>query len=275
MKIPFSLILLTALFVSAQEKTEVYFDFNKDFPTVDSASDLQQWIKSNPEATVSELRGFCDSIDVNAYNRTLASRRIENVRNTLQEAGVELVEDIVLRPFGEDFAQSADPAKNRRVEIYFKRPDNRSLKGVEKATAEPKREETFEEAPPPSFDRLFEKVRIGDIVRVRDINFYLNSEIVVPESAPRLLELYEYMQKHPKLSIEIHGHICCNPNINDTKLSYRRAKYIFTYLLKKGIPLNRLAYKGFGSSRPIHRIPERTREQMAENRRVEIKIVNI
>jgi outer membrane protein OmpA-like peptidoglycan-associated protein len=274
------ILLILAFSVSAQEKTEVYFDFNKDVPTKSSITDLQQWIKGNHDAVVTEIRGFCDSIDANDYNKQLASRRIGYVLKVLENSDAMLLDDIELKPFGEDFALSPDAAKNRRVEIFFRKSDTHALIETETPSANPsdvkKREEVFEgTTPDPSLESLFAKAEIGDIIRIRNINFYLNSEIVVPESEPRLLELYQSMLQNPKLSIEIHGHICCNPNINDTKLSYRRAKYIFTYLLKKGIPLNRLAYKGFGSSRPIHQIPERTLEEMAENRRVEIQIINI
>jgi len=47
------------------------------------------------------------------------------------------------------------------------------------------------------------------------------------KSMPLLEELFQILSDYPKLRIEIHGHICCNPNPMDTKLSYRRA---FGYL---------------------------------------------
>ena len=94
------------------------------------------------------------------------------------------------------------------------------------------------------------------------------------KSMPLLEELFQILLDNPKLRIAIHGHICCNPNPMDTKLSYRRAIVIFKYLIDNGIPVKRLAYKGFGSYDPIFPLPERTEAQRAANRRVEILIVD-
>src|SRR5690606_21931574 len=163
----------------------------------------------------------------------------------------------------------------RRVDVFFRQPE--PIAPEEKTVADTRKRDGILEPkkPEPSLESKLSMAKIGDVIRIHNINFYFNSEIVVPESEPKLIELYQAMLHKPSLSIEIHGHICCNPDVRDTKLSYRRAKFIFNYLLKKGIPLNRLAYKGFGSGRPIYKIPEKTRDEMAANRRVEIKIVKI
>jgi outer membrane protein OmpA-like peptidoglycan-associated protein len=94
------------------------------------------------------------------------------------------------------------------------------------------------------------------------------------ESLPLLDELLDIMMNNPKLVIEIHGHICCNPNPNDTKLSYRRALVILKYLTKYGVNIDRLAFRGYGSNNPIYKVPEKNLKERAANRRVEILIVN-
>lgn len=272
------LFFLVALSVSAQEKITVFFDFDKDVPTEKSAADLQQWIKANPNAVVTGLAGFCDSVDTGNYNKKLASRRIKSVQKMLEHGAVLFWDNMALETVGEDFKQSPIQADNRRVDIIFRQSKAASTDKPEvNPVADSRKTEMIFDAeiPEVSLDSQFKNAKIGDVIRMRNINFFLNSEVVVPQSEPRLDSLFAQMQKNPKLSIEIHGHICCNPDTRDTKLSYRRAKYIFTYLLNKGIPLNRLAYKGFGSSRPIYPIPERTFAEQAENRRVEIKIINI
>ena len=93
------------------------------------------------------------------------------------------------------------------------------------------------------------------------------------QSLPLLDELLDIMLNNPKLVIEIHGHICCNPNPNETKLSYRRALIIFKYLNNYGVDLSRLAFRGYGSNDPIYRLPEKNEKERAANRRVEILIV--
>ena len=111
------------------------------------------------------------------------------------------------------------------------------------------------------------------MIKIQNINFYLNSEKIYEKSEPLLLELYRILIDNPKLRIEIHGHICCNENPMDTKLSYRRAIVILKYLTKKGIQVNRMDFKGYGSNDPIYRLPERNEFERTANRRVEILIV--
>jgi len=271
-------VCLFAIQLSAQEKFEVFFDFNKDFPTKTSGEKLQAWLTKNRAVTVTAITGFCDSVDVNDYNKDLAMRRVKSVLGAIQNSGIAVADNFKVAAIGEDFDLSADAAKNRRVDVFFLQSEiAASVAPEEKIGADTrKRDEIFEpKIPEPSLESKLGMAKIGDVIQIHNINFYFNSEIVVPESEPKLIELYQAMLHKPSLSIEIHGHICCNPDVRDTKLSYRRAKFIFNYLLKKGIPLNRLAYKGFGSGRPIYKIPEKTRDEMAANRRVEIKIVRI
>ena len=260
------ILLVTAMLFfanssTAQNNFDVYFDFNKDVPSAASAVLFKRWITENPKVVVTALFGYADSTDANSYNKTLSRRRIQSVRKLLEASKIVISERAVEKPFGEDFRQLDDPAKNRKVRIlYQNQPDeNREVAAMDSIA---------EDIAP-----LFKNRKPGDLVRIQNIHFFRNKEEVIPHSQPIIEQLYTVMMQNPKLSIEIHGHICCNPNVNDTRLSYRRAKYIFTYLLKKGIPLNRLAYKGFGSSRPIYPIPEQTRAEQIANRRVEILII--
>lgn len=261
-------LFLLSLPMAAQETFSVFFDFNADVPNAASQEQFQAWMKANQSAEIVKLSGYCDSIDAKDYNVQLASRRIESVAAQLAANGIALRPGIEKKPFGENFRQSADAAENRRVDVVFTTPKSRE-------TIAQKTEETFDdpEKDKPIADK-FKGVKKGDIIRLHNINFYFNSEKVLPDSEPKMEELYQVLVSHPKLRIEIHGHICCNPNTADTKLSFRRAKFIFTYLLQKGIPLNRLGYKGFGSADPIYKIPEQTAQQAAANRRVEILITD-
>jgi len=95
----------------------------------------------------------------------------------------------------------------------------------------------------------------------------------VPKSEPTLLELLCVMEENPKLKIEIQGHICCQKvfDVNDVSLS--RARAIYTYLLRNKIDRKRMTFKGYGTSRPVHPIPEKSAQEEDENRRVEIMIL--
>lgn len=88
-----------------------------------------------------------------------------------------------------------------------------------------------------------------------------------------MAELLQVLIENPKLKIEIHGHICCQPNEPNELISRARAEAVYYYLIKNGINRDRLQYKSFGSSQPIYPIPEKNDFERDENRRVEILIL--
>ena len=81
--------------------------------------------------------------------------------------------------------------------------------------------------------------------------------------------LIEVMRKNPEWKLHIRGHVCCGP---DQKISDKRAKNVYKYLLKKKIDSSRLSYKGYSDSKPIV-FPEKTDEDAHKNRRVDFMIV--
>jgi outer membrane protein OmpA-like peptidoglycan-associated protein len=80
------------------------------------------------------------------------------------------------------------------------------------------------------------------------------------------------MQQNPLLKIDIQGHVCCVKS-DRQDLSTQRAKAIYKFLEMKGIPKSRMSYRGLGSTQPLYALPEKTEEERAANRRVEIEIV--
>ena len=104
---------------------------------------------------------------------------------------------------------------------------------------------------------------------------------MIPASYLILDELLNIMKNNPTLVIEIQGHICCqfgdadgqDIETNTMTLSENRAHAIHDYLISQGINKNRVSYKGFGHSKPLHPYPELNEEERTENWRVEIKIL--
>lgn len=272
-KIILLLLLTTTGF--GQQKFQVFFDLNKDTPTTTSTTEMSTWIFENKNIEIVKMIGYCDTVDKNNYNKELAMRRINSILKLIKKSNVVLSKDIVLKAVGEDFKYSKSQSENRKVEIFYVtllpnsdfvvsqevKDDNALL--TDKVTQEKK-----------SLATQFVNAKQGDLIRIHNINFYFNSEKIMDKSLPLLEELFQILLDYPNLKIEIHGHICCNPNPKDTKLSYRRALVIFKYLVQNGIPIKRLAYKGIGSNDPIYPVPERTEAQRAANRRVEILIVD-
>ncbi len=97
---------------------------------------------------------------------------------------------------------------------------------------------------------------------------------LLPQSYETLKELIEVLNDYPKLEIEIQGHVCCQLPHQYDAVSTDRAKAIYIYLIKNGISKNRLSFKGYGVSRPVHPIPEMNTLEEEDNKRVEILVVN-
>lgn len=122
------------------------------------------------------------------------------------------------------------------------------------------------------------KAEVGEKVDIKNLYFIGNKDILLKKSLPELPKLLKFMQLNDSLKIEIAGHIN-RPNYPpvdklswDFKLSVKRAKMVYEYLLENDIPVERISYKGYGN---FHmRYPKAKNEkQQALNRRVEIRIV--
>lgn len=243
------LLLLTLINPAfAQEKFTVYFDFDIHQTNSDSHQKLADWMIKNKDVEVVRIYGFCDSVGSHEYNDKLALRRVNSVMKTLRDNKINLSKKVETKGFGKRFEQSKIQDENRKVEIYFQKKE----------------------------EKLADKIaqlKVGDKLRLRNLNFYNRSGIVVPKSRPVLAELLEIMQQNPKLKIEIQGHICCQEKFDVEDISTLRCKTVYNYLIENGISVSRLSYKGFGSSQPLYKIPEQNEFERDENRRVEILIL--
>lgn len=123
-----------------------------------------------------------------------------------------------------------------------------------------------------AIERQVKKAKVGDKIRLENLNFIGGTAKLVPESEPVLEGLLKVMRNFPDLKIDIQGHICCD-KYKDHELSRQRAKMVYEYLRKGGIDKSRISYHNFGGSRPIYIIPEASEAQREINRRVEIEII--
>lgn len=299
-KLIFLYVMLFSIHCFCQNKLVLFFDFNKDTPNESSQAILNQWILDNKNSEVTKVLGYCDSVDDSKYNKDLAMRRVNSMITFFKSKAIRINEKVELKSFGKDFKYSKNQSENRKVEVFYNLVKDKKQKIettktlsktpfrnksdnqiVEQVTTENKENDILEvedlemliDNEKATLASKFDKAKVGDLVRINNINFHFNSEKVMDQSFPLLEELLNIMLNNPSLRIEIHGHICCNPNPNDTKLSYRRALVILKYLTKRGIAVNRLAFKGYGSNDPIYKVPERNEKERTANRRVEILIV--
>lgn len=96
--------------------------------------------------------------------------------------------------------------------------------------------------------------------------------IANPSTNPDFLKLLEALEKFPEMQIEIGGHTDrSGAEAQNKVLSTSRAKYVYDYLLEKGITAEQLTYKGYGSSHPA--FSNKYKSGRENNRRIEVKIL--
>jgi outer membrane protein OmpA-like peptidoglycan-associated protein len=235
------------------------------------------------------IQGFCDEDGSFGFNDTLAKKRIHFVYNIIKDK-VNIREDFKTRSFGELHSNSKIKSENRKVTLFYIESkdfnrENEILGIKEETVVLPKEPIQYPEKlvfdnPDGSqseykldidFMQKMSEASLGQKLKLENLNFQINTFIVVPNSKGKMYELLVVMQKNPNLKIEIQGHLCCMP-IDRLDLSTQRAKAINNFLVANGINEKRLTFKGFGSSHPIYALPEKDETQRAANRRVEIMI---
>jgi len=284
-----SLFLFSITSVIAQEQFSIYFESNKYEFTPSESQRLNQWMSNNPLIKVLGIHGFCDEDGSFGFNDTLAKKRINFVYNVIKDK-VKIREDFKTRSFGELHYLSKIKSENRKVTLFYieSKDFNREneIIGIKEETVVlPKEPIQYPEKlvfdnPDGSqseykldidFMQKMSEASLGQKLKLENLNFQINTFIVVPNSKGKMYELLVVMQKNPNLKIEIQGHLCCMP-IDRLDLSTQRAKAINNFLVANGINEKRLTFKGFGSSHPIYALPEKDETQRAANRRVEIMI---
>ena len=166
-----------------QEKINVFFDFNKDIPNEKISNEFKDWLNSNKNIEILKLHGYCDSIDDTNYNTDLAMRRINSVLTILNENNINLAENVAIKPFGKEFKLSKIQAENRKVEVFYKVPKNKKDQ-VEIESSSELEYDSIVENERSELAYKFSKAKKGTLIKIKSINFYLNSEKIYEKSEP-------------------------------------------------------------------------------------------
>ncbi len=249
----FYLLAFFLTFTLQAQQLDVYFDFDKSGLNATATEKLEDLTKSSPDLEITKIYGYCDWKGSNSYNDSLSLRRVRSVYQFLKQKNTTILQGYEEKGYGEDFPQSPIQADNRKVSIIYRIKEK--------------------EAPVSELAKSITEAKEGDLIKLPNLYFFNNSARLVPKSEPTLKELLCALQDHPNLKIEIQGHICCQAERDTYDISTARAKAIYLYLTRNNIKRDRLAYKGYGVSRPVHPIPEKSPAEEDDNRRVEIRIV--
>ncbi|NMH28876.1 OmpA family protein [Flavobacterium silvaticum] len=239
-------MLLSTTIGFAQNKIEIYFETDSSQLTASAQSQLEH---ITADSQIASIYGYCDFRGSEKYNDSLSLKRAESVSAFLTNRGLSVTNNQI-KGFGESQAQKKLSGSDRKVVLTFS----------QKST---------------DFKSRISSAQTGNKIVLKNLNFHNMSDKFLPESIPVVQELLGIMQANPKLRIEIQGHICCTIQSNDHYygVSTARAKAVYDFLIQNGIDKSRLSYKGFGATRPLHPIPEKSEQERSENRRVEIEII--
>ena len=114
-------------------------------------------------------------------------------------------------------------------------------------------------------------------LQFENILFQTNSSNILKGSEEELENLSVFLLSNQNLIVEIGGHIYSGKRRNKRKfikLSRKRAKVVYNYLIGRGVDKSNLRHKGYGNSKMVYRFPKSEKEYRA-NRRVELIILSI
>jgi len=114
---------------------------------------------------------------------------------------------------------------------------------------------------------------VGDKIVLDDrVHFYVNSFVIRKISYPLLTRLSKLISDHPEyVHVSVEGHADeRGPDNFNQKLSEDRARAVKDFLIKQGIPTDRLSSIGYGSTRPL--VDKKSEYALLLNRRVEFTV---
>jgi outer membrane protein OmpA-like peptidoglycan-associated protein len=118
----------------------------------------------------------------------------------------------------------------------------------------------------------------GSTADIANLYFVPSKAILLPQSRGEPQKVLRFLQVNPQLRIEIAGHVNypnhppVTTNTFQWDLSVRRARFLYDWLLARGITPERISYQGYGNHEM--RFPRaQTADEQQQNRRVEIRVL--
>ncbi|MFT4256646.1 MAG: OmpA family protein [Pseudoxanthomonas sp.] len=115
------------------------------------------------------------------------------------------------------------------------------------------------------------------VLPIRSVNFNFDKADGREDALAILDADVEVLKQFPQLRVQIDGHTdLCGSAASNQKLSERRARMVYDYLVGKGIDASRLLGPvGYGETRPLQSTPQAYPACKSEqNRRTELNVVN-
>ncbi len=265
--------LLSSLAFSQELSHNVYFDTDKYMVDPIEEEKFHKFLEKIDSVDIDRIiiYGFCDDRGTEPYNLWLSKKRANTIKwyftdNEFSEKLITILDgkgEVALKNGSKTNIENIRQV-NRRVEI----------KVVPKTKDGEEAEETLEI--PTAQESLKGELKVGDIVRLKNIYFKTGYSTVIPESIATLKEVADILVERTDVYFTVQGHVCCthdtydavDRSTNKRNLSVSRAKFIYTYLLKRGVDKKRMKYVGLRRKFPLGGNPK-------FDRRVEIEITYV
>jgi outer membrane protein OmpA-like peptidoglycan-associated protein len=271
----FAAMWLPAFSQKTTDTLKLYFDLGIPSLTKTAAAQIDKWVYNDIITPGKDILivGYADYLGGNDYNEQLSQNRANNVERYLIGMGIDKRHIKMLVGRGEvdrPVTKAGGYPTDRRVDIVLLGSSKTAKTPVTQKPALPK---TIPET-------KISVAKPGETFVLDNIYFYSGRHYIREESLPELDKLFRALNNNPNVKIQIEGHVCCVAKNRDAldedtfemSLSENRAKYIYQYLVKRGISRDRLRYRGFGKSRPLVE-KELTVADENKNRRVEIRVL--
>lgn len=117
---------------------------------------------------------------------------------------------------------------------------------------------------------------LGKLFDIKPIFYHKGEYNITTESKFELDKLVVILQDNPGINVELGSHTDSRADANfNLKLSENRAKAAYDYVIKRGVPNNRISYKGYGETKLFNQCKDGvncTDAQHEANRRTEFII---
>lgn len=271
LRFKYILPLICAYSFSQEMSHNVYFETDQYVVDLVEEEKFQTFLNQLDTLDINKITiyGFCDDRGTDDYNLWLSKKRANAIKWYFTDN--EFSEDLITILDGKGEV-ALDPLRggniknmrqgNRRVEIHVDIDKSGKGKGdVEIPTTQ---------------EVLKGNIEIGDKIKLKNIYFQTGYSTVTAESIPTLKEIADILVDRTDLYFTIQGHVCCTHDTYDAvdrktnkrNLSVSRARFIYTYLLRRGVEKKRMKYVGLRRKFPLGGPPK-------YDRRVEIEITYV
>jgi len=263
-------VLLASQIVLAQEELvhEVYFDTDEYKIPQKEHEKLLLFLADIEKMDIEKISiyGFTDDRGSDSYNMVLSQNRANTIKEIFSDN--EFDESVITNVDGKGELliklvkdQNIDEARslNRKVQIIVKPyfPPRIEVKPEKKDIA----------------TILKGELKAGDKIKLDNILFKTGYADVLEETEEILEEIADILVARKDVYFTIQGHVCCTKFSRDAidrktkkqNLSVARAKFVYDFMVKKGVDPKRMKYVGLRRKFPLGGDPK-------YDRRVEILI---